>query len=857
MDQVVVNGVRASLISAQELKLNAPEFTDSIVAQDIGKLPDNTVAEALQRVPGIQVSRGAGEAGGVVIRGLPNIETTLNGYEVFTGTARGVALQDIPAEMLAGVDAYKSVGPDKIEGGVAGLIDVRLRRPFDFKGFTFAANGRCFYSDQSKKYSYNLSALVSDRWKTSIGEVGALLDVSNARQKFEDQVVDNYVHFGLNGETFDLATDASGVRGYYADNYGVQIRPGLRTRPAVSLMLQAKTNSGIELYWDNLFTGYRNDFNVDFFIAIPSFGGFRDNVVLYPAGYGGFNTPEKFDALGTPARFVKSLVAHNTNTIVSKQSFHNTTNTYQGAFGGKWEHDRVKLTGEISYSFTTVNTRSVILDTIIVSPNIAITYIDGGPSQVNLSGIDYLNPANYHMSQYFDQWSRDHSTFYAVKSDATIAIESGLLKSAAFGARYTERLVNSHSANPGSHPLPFATLASSIPGLTHFSESEPFVSSSELNIRNWWTPDQGFIINNADTFRTLGGQPLGLPAADPARTFVDKEKSFAVFGLANYKADLGGTPLDGVIGVRFTNINQSLGGYQRQTVNGSTTGAYALTLADKSRWDALPMFNGRAKLRDDLLFRFSWTKTMSRPGYGSVNPAVSVTSPGPTIQGSGSGGNPDLSPIRSTNYDIALEYYPTKSNRATVAGFYREIDGYIQNFAQQEVIGGQSYNITRPRSSHNGYLQGLEAGFQQFLDFLPDAFKGLGVQANYTYIKGETEDAVTRVKNPLAQVSKHNYNIILIYERGELSTRLAYNYRDKYIDSFNQPGIQPSTVWVQGRGQLDFSASYDIGRHFTVTIDATNLLGGKYHDNFGDLPMFSRDVRNYDRTYGLGLRYRY
>lgn len=857
MDTVSVTGVRASLISAQELKLNSAEFTDSIVAQDIGKLPDNTVAEALQRVPGIQVSRGAGEAGGVVIRGLPNIETTLNGYEVFTGTARGVALQDIPAEMLAGVDAYKSVGPDKIEGGVAGLIDVRLRRPFDFKGFTFAVNARGFYSDQSKENSYNLSALVSNRWKTSAGEFGALLDISNARQKFEDQVADNYVHFGANGETFDLATDPSGVRGYYADNYGLQLRPGLRTRPAASLMLQWKTNSGVEFYWDNLYTGYRNDFNVDFFIAIPSFGGFRDTVVLNPAGYGGYNVPEKYDTLGTPARFVRSFVAHNTNTIVSKQSFHNTTNTYQGAFGGKLDRDRLKLTSEVSYSFTTVHTRAVILDTIIVTPTLAITYNDGEPATVNLSGIDYTNPANYHMSQYFDQWGRDHSVFYAAKTDAQIRLDNELVKSLQFGARFSDRDVNSHSANPGSHGLPFATLESSIAGLATTNKSAPFVSSSQLNVRNWVTPDEGFILNNADTFRALGGQPLGLPSADPSRTFTDNEKSFAVYGLANYKADLGGMPLDGVIGIRFTDNHQTLGGYQRQIVSGSTTGPYVLTLADKSRWDALPMFNGRLKVKDDLLFRFSLTKTMTRPGFGSVNPAVSVTSPGPTIQGSGSGGNPDLAPIQSTNYDIALEYYPSKTNRMTVAGFYRTIDGYIQNFAAQETIGGNSYSITRPRSSHNGYLQGMEAGFQQFLDFLPDNFKGLGIQANYTYIKGETENAVTNVKNPLGQVSKNNYNIVLIYEKAALSSRLAYNWRDKYIDSFNQPGIQPTTVWVQARGQLDFSASYDIGKNLSITVDATNLLKGKYHDNFGDLKMFSRDVRNYDRTYGVGVRYKY
>jgi len=92
-------------------------------------------------------------------------------------------------------------------------------------------------------------------------------------------------------------------------------------------------------------------------------------------------------------------------------------------------------------------------------------------------------------------------------------------------------------------------------------------------------------------------------------------------------------------------------------------------------------------------------------------------------------------------------------------------------------------------------------------------------------VKGETENAVTNIKNPLAQVSKNNYNIILIYEKAALSSRLAYNWRDKYIDSFNQPGIQPTTVWVQPRGQLDFSASYDLAKNLTITVDATNALG--------------------------------
>ncbi|HEY5080262.1 MAG TPA: TonB-dependent receptor [Opitutaceae bacterium] len=857
MAPVTVTGLRASLVSAQDIKENSLQLVDSLVAEDIGKFPDITTADALARVPGVQVSHTAGEAENVVVRGLPNIETTLNGYEIFTGVGRGVALEDIPAEMLAGVDTYKSVGADQVEGGVAGLIDVRLHRPFDFAGTEFAITTRGYYSDQAKKDSYNLSALASDRWKVGNGEFGILFDVSYSRQQYEDQIADNYVHFGANGEQFDLATDPSGTRGYYADNYGLQLIPGKRVRPAASLVLQWKNDDGLSLYWDNLLTGYRNDHQVDFFIAIPSFGGYTDNVSLFPAGNEGYSVPEHYDGLGTPARFAQSLVAHNTNTIASEQSFSDSTNTYQGAFGGVWDKDRVKLDAEVSYNLSTVKTRGMILDTIIISPTMDVSYNLNSPSDITLSGTDYTSPANYHLSQYFDQWGRGHTAQYAAKSDVLIRIGTGFLNSLKFGVRYSDRGVDSHAANPGSTPLPFSVLTSTIPGLESLSTSTPFVSDSQLNIRQWVAPNPTFLLSNADTIRALAGQPNGLRPVDPSQTFLDEEKDFATYATANYHLDFGTMPLDGQIGVRFTDAHDGLGGYQHQSIGGNTTGPFVLTTAETARWDVLPVINGRLKLQDDLFLRVAVTKTVTRPDFASLNPAVSLTSPGPTIQGSGSGGNPDLDPIRSTNYDISLEYYPSKSTQVTFAGFYRTIDGYIQNYADEEVIDGDSYSITRPRSTHDGTLQGFEATYQQFFDFLPGALKGFGFEANYTYIDGQTQSPLTLTKTPLAQVSKNNYNLVLIYEHGPLSARLAYNWRDKFIDSFNQPGIQPTTVWVQSLDRLDFSMDLSLTKNLTLTFDATNILDHKYHDNFGDLPMFTRDVRNYDRTYGVGLRYRY
>lgn len=860
MANYVVTGVRASLISAEEIKLNSPEFVDSIVAEDIGKFPDFTVAEALQRVPGVQVGRAQGEVSSVVIRGLPNIETTVNGYEVFTGTARGVALQDIPAEMVAGVDVYKVAGPDKLEGGVAGLIDVRLRRPFDFKGPAIAVTTRGSYATQAQANSYNISGLVSNRWKTSMGEFGALLDVAVARSRFMDQIVDNYVHFGANGEQFDLAADPTGARGYYADNFGIQMSPGDRKRTGISAMFQWKPNDQTEFYWDNLYTHYDNLHSVDFFIGIPSWanaGFYIDNVSLFPAGYDGYNVPEKYDSAGTPARFVKSLTAHNTNTLTSTQAFHDKTDTYQGAFGGKWDNGTVKVTGELSYNVSTYRPRGAILDTQTVTPVLNITYNDNNASSVSTSGIDYTNPANFYLTQLFDQWSRAHSVQYALRSDLLYRLRTTFMKSLQFGARYADRDVNYSSANGGGDFQWMRAPANSVSGLGHLSPTNLFVGSNQIGIRQWWSADPSYLLNNTDVIRQIFGHPVGAPPADPSMSFKDKEKTTTLYAMANYSTDVGGMVLDGLFGVRMVHTADSLGGYQRQVVNGNTTGAYELTTVTRSRNAVLPTATGRLKLVENLYLRASISKTMTRPDFAALNPALSLTSPGPTLPGQGSGGNPNLDPIRSTNYDLSLEYYPTKSSMASIAGFYRSLDGYIQSYGSEETINGSFYTVTRPRSTHNGYLQGAELACQYFFDFLPEPFKGVGVQANYTYIKGETENPLTNEKQPIAQVSKDNYNLVLIYEHGPFSGRLAYNWRGRYIDSFNQSGIQPSTVWVQPRGQLDFSASYDLGRGFTVSFDATNITKSKYRDNFGNLPMFTRDVRSYDTTYMVGLSYKY
>ncbi|MEO7412764.1 MAG: TonB-dependent receptor, partial [Opitutaceae bacterium] len=349
---------------------------------------------------------------------------------------------------------------------------------------------------------------------------------------------------------------------------------------------------------------------------------------------------------------------------------------------------------------------------------------------------------------------------------------------------------------------------------------------------------------------------------NPTQAFTDTEKTVAGYLQANYSLGIGDKPLDGLIGVRVVKTDQDLVGNLTNgtAVNGS-----------RDDIDVLPTLNGRLKLIDNLLLRFSGGRAITRPSFSSLNPVVTLNAPTTTggANGTGSGGNPDLENVKSDNYDVSLEYYLSKSNYVSLTAFYRNIEGYVQTYAALENVGGTNYIVTRPRNAGKGNLDGYEATFQYFPENLPEILKGFGLHSNYTYIKGDQDVADTspgaavgaRVTQPFAQVSKHSYNIILIYERGPFGARLAYNRRGSFVDTFNgpnAPGNPLRTISVKPTERLDFSASYRITKNLTATFDATNLTDAVFQDYFGpDANLHPRDTRLYDRTYEFGLRYRY
>ena len=189
LEEIVVTGVKFSLTQAVEAKRAAIPIVDALVAEDIGKFPDNNVVEAMQRIPGVQVTdRGSGEVSAVSIRGLSDVTTTINGRNIFTASGRAVALQDIPSALINRVDVYKSRSPEHIARGIAGQIDVHTPRPLDFdEGLVLRAQSRFIHQEQADKTDPQFAVLFSNRWRVGGGDFGALFNVSYTRTNYRDQ----------------------------------------------------------------------------------------------------------------------------------------------------------------------------------------------------------------------------------------------------------------------------------------------------------------------------------------------------------------------------------------------------------------------------------------------------------------------------------------------------------------------------------------------------------------------------------------------------------------------------------------------------------------------------------------------
>ncbi|GHH51530.1 TonB-dependent receptor [[Pseudomonas] boreopolis] len=837
LDTVEVRGVRGSIASAITLKQNSLQITDSIVAEDIGKLPDNSVAAALQRVTGVQVARGAGEVGTVLVRGLPDVVTTINGRNVFTTTGRSMALADIPADLLQRVDVYKTSGADNIEGGIGGLIDVRLRRPFDFDDdWTLAGSARAIYSRNSGEADPNGSLTANRIWNTDAGKFGVMASVSYQSQRYQESNTFDGIY------TLKDNPLGTGDQIYIPDTIGSIYTLGDRDRRSANLTFQWAPNENTELYFENFYVGYRNDNQVNFWIPLPTLVN-SGNVVSLTTKPG--------------TNVAQSITARDLFTLTSNQAYANSSDTYQSAIGGSWQGERIKLSTDLAYTYSKADNRNFILDTAFIAPLMTMSFDNGGASNAVVtnydgSAFDVNDSSKYWLHQYYDGWSRQVGKDWSWKGDANIRVDAGPLTFIDVGFRASRREAENVAADTGGRTNISGTtvFVDDFDGLASLTPSNFLNGNRNTSTNQWMVADRGYLLANAAAIRAAMGYDPADPAANPTLYFNDKEDTYAAYLQGRYSLHIGDMPLDGAIGLRAVKLDSKLAGTQ------VVDGVQSPVNIDKSNDQFLPSFSANLGIRDDLLLRLSYGKSITRPSFANLNPQLTLFQPTATVAANGSGGNPDLDPVKSENIDLSLEWYFQPSSLLSLAAFHRSIDGYIQTYASDETIDGVTYSVSRPRNTGHGTLKGVEVAYTQFYDFLPGWLSGFGTQLNATFIDAATQSPTGEMQD-LVNVSKRAYNAVLIYQKGAFSSRLAYNWRSKYALSYTASGDQPQSIYVAPVDSLDFAMSYDLDSSMTISVEATNLLDTVTRNYFGNQSLFPRDVGVMERTFSVGLRFRF
>lgn len=889
--EVVITGLRKSLSSAQQIKRNSDSILDAVVAEDIGKLPDNTAAETLARITGVQVERYSDEANRVLIRGLPDVATTYNGREIFTAENRRVQLQDFPAQALAGIEVYKSGTADIVEPGLAGLINVRTRRPFDFKGGFIGGGVRLTYNDQSKKRDPNGNILVSKRWDTPIGELGVLANATYAESKYRNGVRYNNQSIVKVSPLSTVSPASAGKNFYYPASVGLYNDGGKRYRPSGNVAIQWKPSDKLEIYFDGIYQGYRGrqandnlDVNLRDWDSTVQQDPILTNVVLTPG------------ATDQAASFTK-------NSGMAPQAYRSTgadqTNTYQGALGAVWRGERLTLSTDLSYEDSRYTARSWSLDSAFAAPpTVVVKFNEKDGAAFDLPGFDASNPANYLWRGYYERRYIAKGSGVQWRGDATYDTGSSLIPEIKFGLRYTDRDASLIQGSRYAWVLPLRMPLAGLPvGELQLIE-DPFRGSTQGFTRYLMPTREGVAGNFAalrqrsvdalkqlvalhptdqgyiDNLKAFSAPDVPL---DVAGAFSAKEQSYAEYVQAKYAFDVGAIAIDGVAGVRVVQTTGEFSGTSRVSANGVTS-LIPRTIR-QNYTDILPNVSMRIRPVEKLQLRLAYTQTRTRVNFGDLNPALNISqvvrdpsqpvdpnSPTAKINAYGDGGNPDLLPLTSNNYDVSAEYYFSSTGNISVAGFYRDLFGFTSRYTRQvqDPVYGL-IQISRPENSGSGKIKGFEVNAQSFLDFLPGAWKGFGVQANVTYINGrKMQPAVLGGDGDYVRIeglSKWTYNAAVFYERNGITGRLSYNHRSPWVDYYRQAsdGSRYTGVGIRGTSRLDASLSYDVTKNITVGLDVTNLLAKPFenYNNYSPTQAYPVDVRYEGRYYGLGLRFRF
>lgn len=837
-EEIIVTGIRGSLAKAAEIKREADQIVDVITSEDVGKLPDANVAEALQRVTGVQITRVFGEGQAVNIRGLQQVRVEVDGRTLLGFSARvsppendnlgrSSGLDSVPSSVFGRLEVRKSPLASEVEGGLGGTVNLVTPKPFDFKKTQISVRAQGTYSQESDKFEPTVSGLFSKTFADD--RIGVLISGEYQKRTSKLQLFErNNFLSRRNGGTTDVLVPLL----LQYENVDID-----RSRIGVNGAVQARIGSNFVLTVDGLYSRVDADrTNQAITFNLPTSN--TALIVRNAVNEGGFLVA------GTATGSVR----------VQNQRRQDPTASYLYGLNGKYDNDRLTLEGDAYFSKGTLRQKIevVVNDTAAnvvgnfdfrnaTIPSLTLERPAGTPFNANNSA-NFLFPTSGTLTLRANLLPADLKE-YTGRFDIGYDVGSGVKVSA--GVRYVDldaisEAFRSRGLATAAELAPFA-----VPGDPNFLGS---ISGNFPRAFASFFPNPDFLIPRVLATEPGVNTPNGFLRND-ARDYKINEQTISGYLMVSAEGDLFGRPAKANAGLRISSTDftaNTIALITRRINNANVLVPTPTT--DKNKYtNFLPSANLVVNVTDDFLVRLSVSQTLQRAGIADLAPSTFIN---PTNLTSG-GGNAQLTPPLSKNIDVSFEYYTGKTSLISGAVFYKDVKDFIANGTIEEIIPGFEsdgvFRTSRPFNIASAKVRGFEVGVQQFFDFLPSPLDGLGIIANYTYADSEDSNGF-----PLVATSKNSYNLVALYEKGPVSARLAYNRRDAAIFEFTQG--RPDVI--AARSQLDAQLGIDLTKQFALSFQAQNLMPKKSAtveiSNFNPTALNSFALS--ERRFSVGIR---
>jgi iron complex outermembrane recepter protein len=857
---VTITGIRRGIESAINVKKNADSIVESVSAEDIGKLPDSSIAESIARLPGLAAQRVNGRATEINIRGLSGdfANTLLNGREtVSTGNNRSVQFDQFPSELIAGVDIYKTPTASLVGQGLSGTLDLKTVRPLSFGQRTVSINVRGERNGEGTPFKGDGNrAAVTYIDQFADRTVGVVLGIARLTQKTTKTQT----------ETYDTANTTSfpnvngGANFTFNQGFKYFVNDTEETRTGAMGAIEFKPNKNISSMIDLFYSKFEKEF-VKRGIELQVNDSWKSGSLA-------FQSPTLNNAVIQNGRLI-SGVWGNVNPLSRTIWEPREDDLSSAGWNTRWKFTPT-LTGVLDIStsrakskeriteleagvYDTVNNRPLPGTVTVNNYNevTAFQYNHGDPSIVRLT-----DPESWGQNGYDKTISTDDK-MRAVRLQFELDLE-GPFQRVTAGAHHGQRdktkgateafvrLANRTNDNPGV-PIPGGAGTLAIPGS----------ASGTVNF------DPGSVFNSG-VYRL----DSNVNADILNKGWTVNEKVTTGFVRADVETELLGKTLRGNVGAQVIHTDQQSTAPRVLTSGGS----FVLQSDGITYTDVLPSLNLTMELGGDQFLRFGAGKQQARPRMDFMRAFVRSEVNG-SGRWEGSGGNPRLEPFRATALDLSYEKYFGVKGYVSAAAFYKDLDTYIlevrnrnfdftglPNLSGRPPTQGNIGDFTAPINGKGGTIQGVELAVSVPLNILVSALDGFGIQASYSNTSSKIKPFGDGDVRPLPGLSKQVAQLTAYYEKFGFSARVATRKRGSFLGETEQFGADRGFTFIRGETLTDLQLGYDFGagmlKGLSVLLQVNNV-GNETYREYNNNTLLDTKLDENGRTVLFGVNYKF